>query len=347
MVVNPLLIPSRTRTAVKRGFLVMTIGILGPWLMESQAAVRPGSESQAPAPVTRQSTPAQTSPRVSVPEGRLVLLPPGTVVETKAPAGWSHLLLKSLPRIHPEHRGLVSESTYRLSGLVFTAMAVRVEPLEGSQPPRYYLGDVGLGLGTKVRGQDVVLSPETQARLGANLGFQERILLSECYKKQQLARSVVRTDTMAVFDTHAVMIRGQQHRLARMRYAILLDPRSGQIATLAWGMDVDQQGRPLAANTPLEWLPPNKVDDCVLHVDPRQITFGIPNDLAFAVNGAPQGQREIPLTTDLARLSSQPSYVPQTAKSLETLLRNELAKVIQQAAQQESASRIAGGSGPR
>ena len=215
-------------------------------------------------------------------------------------------------------QSLVSASTYRLASLVFTSIMARVEPIPGTNPPRYALGDIGLGLGTKVRGQEMVLSPETQARLGANLGFQERIVLSECYKRQAMARAVVRTDTHGRL-RHACRDRswrpasaGQDAVCGAARSAFRPN-RHVELGASIW----TKQQRPYAACTALEWLPPNKVDDCVLYVDPNQFTLGIPNDMAFAVKQPPQGQSRIPLTQDLAMQAGRPSYTAQAAKSLE------------------------------
>ncbi len=349
--VNPLLIPSRTWTFLKRGCLALCVGIIGPVLVESKAA-NPGevASSQPPSPQAASPGPGNAnSPAAPVPvkRGKLVLVTPGTVVGKTAPQGWSHLILKNYPHINPKQQSLVSASTYRLASLVFTSIMARVEAIPGTNPTRYALGDIGFGLGTTVRGEEMVLSPETQARLGANLGFQERFVLSECYKRQAMARSVVRTNTMAVFDTHAVIDHDSRHHLAKMRYAVLLDPRSGQIATLSWGVDLDQEQRPRVACTPLEWLPPNKVDDCVLYVDPNQFTLGIPNDIAFAVKRPPLGQAQIPLTQDLQALAGRPSYTAQTANDLEMTLRNGLRKILQQAARRDNANRVAEGSDRR
>ncbi len=343
--VNPLLIPSRSWNAVKRVGLILCCTIFGSMLAEGFAG-NPAFEK--PVRVnTAQVNSSGGNTAVQMPEGKLVLVPPGTIVSKSAPRGWSHLVLKSLPRISPKHQALVSATAYELSRLVFTSIVARVEQIPQSNPPRYVLGDIGLGLGTTVQGRDMVLSPETQARLGANLGFQERIVLSECYKRQAMARSVVRTPTMAVFDTHAVMIREGQHRLSRVRYAVLLDPRSGQIATLCWGVALDQQGRPRAATTALEWLPPNKLADLVLYVDPRHITLTIPDDLAFAVDRAPQGHARIPLTNDLAISAGRAVYTAQSAGELESALRTELQRIIQRTARRDSTNRVASGSPQR
>ena len=343
--VNPLLIPSLIWNSLKRTGLILALSVSGFMIVESQAGnPSPGQPTAAP-PTSARTAEAANPPQV--PQGKLVLVPPGTLIGTEAPQGWSHLILKSLPSINPEHKSRVSETAYELSSLVFTSIVARTDRVPGSNPPRYVLGDIGLGLGTKVQGRDIVLTPETQARLGANLGFQERIVLSECYKRQSQARAVVRTQTMAVIDTHAVMIRNGQHRLAKVRYAVLLDPRSGNIATLSWGVDVDQQRQPSSANSDLQWLPPNKIDDLVLHADSRHMTLGFPGELAFAVKQPPQGNSRIPLTNSLASLAGKAAYTPQTAGELETTLRTEMQRIIQQSGQRQSTGRIAGQSSQR
>lgn len=339
-----MLIPSRKWIAVRRAVMLLCCAVLGPLLIEGQAANFPNAASSTPrTPTQNASNPTATSQTiVQRPAGKLVLVPPGTVIGKEAPNKWSHLILKNFPRISPQHKGLVSQSTYQLSSLIFTTVLGKVEPIPGTNPTRYALGDIGLGLGTKVRGQDMILSPQTQARLGANLGFQERIVLSECYKRQAMARQIVRTGTMALIDTHAVIRQNGQHRLAKVRFAVLLDPRSGHIATLTWGVGLDQQNQPRTAITHLEWLSKNNVSDCLLYVDRRHFTLGIPGDLAFAVDGAPSGHSRIPLTQELSTLAGQPRYTPQLASSLETTLRQQLSQILQQATQRESVSRVAG-----
>jgi hypothetical protein len=336
-VVNPLLIPSLIWNSLKRTGLILSLTVTGLMMVETQAGP-PNPGSPAPPALVRT---AEAANPAQVPQGKLVLVPPGTLLGNEPPEGWTHLVLKSLPRINPEHKPRVSETAYELASLVFTTIVARSERVSGSNPPRFVLGDIGLGLGTKVPGKDMILSPDTQARLGANLGFQERIVLSECYKRQSQARAVVRTQTMAVIDTHAVMIRNGEHRLAKVRYAVLLDPRSGNIATLSWGVDVDQQRQPYSANSDLEWLPPSKIDDLVLHVESRHMTLGFPGELAFAVQHAPQGHSRIPLTNNLAALAGKAAYTPQTAAQLETTLRTEMQRIIQRSAQKQSPGGVA------
>src|SRR5438067_2468332 len=48
-------------------------------------------------------------------------IPPGTVVDRSAPPGWSHLVIKSLPRVRPSERGKVLALTARMATWMFTA----------------------------------------------------------------------------------------------------------------------------------------------------------------------------------------------------------------------------------
>src|SRR5919201_2071185 len=48
------------------------------------------------------------------------LIPPGTVIGRTAPPGWSHLIVKSLPRVAAADRGEVSGLVARLASFLFT-----------------------------------------------------------------------------------------------------------------------------------------------------------------------------------------------------------------------------------
>ena len=91
-----------------------------------------------------------------------------------APPGWSHLVIKSHPHIADADRRAVSGLVARLASFLFTVTLADVRPEPGTQPPRYRLRDAAIGMGTRVNGQDVVLSPDTARGLGADLGWIER-----------------------------------------------------------------------------------------------------------------------------------------------------------------------------
>jgi hypothetical protein len=84
-------------------------------------------------------------------------LPPGTVVGRTAPAGWSHLVIKSLPRIRPAERSKVNALTARMAEWMFTAFVADVRPEPGETRNR--VRAVALGLGCSVKGKYTFNTP--------------------------------------------------------------------------------------------------------------------------------------------------------------------------------------------
>ena len=73
-------------------------------------------------------------------------IPPGTVVGSGAPPGWSHLVLKSQPRIRALEAGRVNAQTARMASWMFTAFLADVRPDDAG---RHRLRAAALGLGRR------------------------------------------------------------------------------------------------------------------------------------------------------------------------------------------------------
>jgi hypothetical protein len=67
-------------------------------------------------------------------------------------------------------------------------------------------------------------------------------------------------------------------------------------------------------------LPPNVMDDCVLHVDGKEVGFAGPTERAFAMAQAVKGEKEIPVG-DLKPLVARQRFSPALAADLEAGLR--------------------------
>ncbi len=251
---------------------------------------------------------------------RLDLIPAGTVIGTTAPRGWSHLILKSHP--HPaagDFRQLSKESM-RLSSLLFTAIVSNVQADQG----RHHLERVAIGMGTRIGDKDVIVTPETQKRLGADFGFVARIVLSTAQERLQDVQLVARSPHyFALIDAPGLMLRRGRHRPVVLRYAVLVEEATGKLDTLLWLLDRDGGGYTGPAG-PMEWLPPNKIEDCVLHVDSREFTLGNPTEKAFAVNSLPRGQKQIPFSEPIRGIAAQPRLSSEEAADLEAGLRAAL-----------------------
>jgi hypothetical protein len=256
---------------------------------------------------------------------------PGTVVGLTVPEGWSHLIIKSLPRIRPSEieniprNPLVERSrTVRMASWMFAAFVADVGAERQGDTSRYRIRAIGLGLGTSIGGRDVVITPETAAQYGIELDWITRDILTKGYKTQSLARVVVHGPTMAVVDTPVWYRSDGRHRLLRFRYALLVDSFTGSLDTLVWLLDAD--GR--CGDGTATLLGPNTIDEAELRPDPNEFNLvGKPSEAAFAVDRLPRGLARLMLPSDLRSLASQSKYTPAEAGLLEQQLRQLLAKL--------------------
>ena len=160
---------------------------------------------------------------------------------------------------------------------------------------QYRLARLAVGVGTTIGGNDTICSPETRKRLGANLGLMERVVLDKAQEKLPDTQLVAYSKTMAVVDSPALMLRGGRHRQVVLRYALLVDPATGRLETFLWLIDQDESGNYAAAPAgEIEWLPPSKLEDCILNVDAREFNaLGMPTETAFAITNIPQGKKKL------------------------------------------------------
>jgi hypothetical protein len=249
----------------------------------------------------------------------LNLLPPGTVVGDTAPEGWTHLVLKSQPHVHSGAVNKLTAEGEKYASFLFMVTIARVKDQGTPFRPNFVLEDVAMGLGTTVNGKDMVLSPERQAEFGANLHIPYNLILKGAYNKQLEARYLIHGKTFVVYDTPVLMHRGDGNREILFRYALLVERKTGRLETLVWGIDRKQDSDPLIG--PIEWLQPGTIDPASLYVDPHEFAlFGLPGPNAFAAEGLPHGQRQMPIPEDLIPLLGQRRYTAQEAQELHRAL---------------------------
>jgi hypothetical protein len=257
------------------------------------------------------------TPAYDVTARPLEQIAPGTEVGSDAPAGWTHLLLESRTRPAAGDVGQLSASHARLAGLLFTALVADVRREQG----RGRLVRVAVGVGTCIGDRDIVITPATQKRLGADLGFVARVVLSRAQDRLADVVTVARSPTMAVFDAPNWMVRNGRHRRVVLRYAALVDPKSTEMDTLVWLLDPTEGGGLSGPVGPAEWLPPAAVEDAVLHVDAREFFLGNPTESSFALLGLPRGRQRVEFPDALRLLASRPRFSAADAADLEARLR--------------------------
>jgi hypothetical protein len=260
-----------------------------------------------------------------VTQRRLDLIPAGTVIGDKPPRGWTNLILKSYPRPGAGDRKELSATADRLARLLFTALLADVEPVKTSGGQRWKLAKVAVGLGTRIGERDTIITPETHRGLGASLGLFGPIVLSTGQEKLADILIVARSATMLVFDSPGMMLRRQRHRPIVLRYAVLVEGRTGRLETLLWVLDREERGTFSGPTDPIRWLPHNLLGDCILHVDAGEFSLGQPTEKAFAMTDAPKGQKEIAADDDLKPLLARRRFSTALAADLEAKLRQALA----------------------
>jgi hypothetical protein len=252
---------------------------------------------------------------------RIELIAPGTIIGEEAPEPWTHLIVKSQPRVTDGDIEEISRSQLRLAGTFFMATVARVERTERDGADSYRLARLASGIGMNVNGRDAIVSPDT-----APVGFLAGILLSQMYEEQQTVAIVLRSETTAVYDTPIAIRTGGKNRMLVLRYAVLVAGPTGELDTLAWLLDVDDAGRYLGLSGHVQWLKPNLAFDCRLYVDKSEYSWGIPSNVAFACLKVPPGQLQLaikpgPLTALLAKRRWTLAEAPTVDAGLRDVLR--------------------------
>jgi hypothetical protein len=262
---------------------------------------------------------------------------PGTVVERGPPAGWSHLVIKSEPRVKPSEVPRVplprivdisrDEYLQQISWMFTAFTADVVEERQGAHA-RHRLRAVGLGLGAKLDGRDTVLAPEDAARTVQGLGFprreiQQRIrreTLEKGYKVQSQSRVAVHSPLFALVDTPVTFRCGGRNKMIRFRYALLVDAPTGRLDVLCWRLGGEDGDCSDLARAVL--LPPNDIDPAELIPDPAQFNaLNIPGELAFGVDDPPPHRFVVTLPAGLRAPAGKTRFAPDEARALEDGLR--------------------------
>ena len=253
-------------------------------------------------------------------------IPAGTVIDQTAPDGWSHLVLKSLPRVRPSEEAnvpaIARSQTIRMSRWMFTAIVADVKPETRGKETRHHLRAVALGLGTNVNGRDVVITPETASAHGVQLDWITNTILGKGYQTQKLAMIVVRGPTFALIDTPVWFRCGDKNRLIRFRYALLVDGATGKLDVLAWALDPEGScGDPEAV-----LLNPNQIYEAeLIPVADGFNAIGIASDSAFGVDRLPAHRVRLVVPPELRATAARTKYTPDDARALEAALRQLLA----------------------
>ncbi|MCA9133009.1 MAG: hypothetical protein KDA45_07630 [Planctomycetales bacterium] len=288
----------------------------------------------APAPLAQVTVGQETVGQVagSSPQLPLPLIAAGTPVDAPQAERWNRIVLLARPRIASGDVQALSSSIQKsVSSLVLTILATveshpaDVRPGETKPPRQFRLRELGLGYATDVQGELRVVSVAAAGQMGVNLGFVGRQMLAENERQLAAVRTVVRTSTLTMFDTRAIMLRQGRHQEMVTRHLVWLDSRSGRLGALLWLLQRPAAGEPQRlVDEPLRWVAAGTREDRAIHVDGQEFSLlGIPREQAFALQDLPPG-KSIPWTDEARRLAARESYDSESLRELTVAINQAL-----------------------
>jgi hypothetical protein len=221
----------------------------------------------------------------------LVRIRPGTIIGDRPPASWSHLVIKSLPRLASGDLNTLPRSAFRTATLIRTVILADIGPAPG-QPETFVLRRIGIGLCVpNPDGKDVVVRSGRLEDSGVSLGIVDTIVLEKAEAELARGRLVASTPTFALYRGPALMKAKQGHRKVVLSYALLVGADDGTLRTFAWADGAKRDDG--TGSTEVVELKPNLVFDCPLDVQAERLLGAVPVSWSFAMKSLPPGQGRI------------------------------------------------------
>ncbi|MGE3821709.1 MAG: hypothetical protein AB7I30_20035 [Isosphaeraceae bacterium] len=235
---------------------------------------------------------------------RLEFLPSGLRVGTTAPEGWSHLIVKSLPRVASGDLGTLPRFAKR-SATRFRTVIVLDRQLDSGSTRRFALRRIGMGLCVPLSAGDLTTSPGSPEALEA-LGVIDRQVLEQADQVLKQARLLVATPRLCLLRAPSVQRIGGSHVDVDVHYVFLIEPENGAVTTLVWSLPRDTS--PIRGPTSLRRLPANLIYDCEIDVAAMRVLGAVPVHWSFAMNDLPPGE-PIRIDREAASWIERPSRI--------------------------------------
>jgi hypothetical protein len=254
---------------------------------------------------------------------RLVFLQPGLRIGDKPPQGWSHLILKSLPRLASGDRSSIPAEASKMATFFRTAILADIQPADPDEK-NFVLTQVGVGICVPQDDvHDVVVSSDRIEALGLHLSTVERLVLDAAEAELAEGRIIARTPTFALFRTPATLVVAGKHRKIALYYAFCVEGSTGQLYSAVWAMRPESE--PQLPPSALVKLGTKSIFDCELDVKVKRILGAIPFSWSFAMRTLPPGV-SVRVPADLGELivTTAKRPIDGDAKQLE----RSLAKIL-------------------
>ncbi len=221
---------------------------------------------------------------------RLVILSAGTRIGDTPPEGWTHSVIRSMPRLKSGDLDTLPTTATKTATMFRTAILADVQGL--GLDKQFILARVGIGMCVPNRDgpkEDIVVSSDRLQALGLKLSTVEQIVLDAAESELAEARIIARTSTFALLRSPVTLVVHGKHKKVDLFYAFCVDPTTGRLRVGVWSM------WPGAINkTP----PPNVIDlapktnfDCELDVQAKRLLGTVPYSWSFAMRGSRRATR--------------------------------------------------------
>ena len=266
---------------------------------------------------------------------KLVYLQPGLLIGDKPPEGWSHLVVKSLPRLASGDKDSLPKGAAKTAAYFRTVILANVKPVDVDEQD-FELTQVGIGICVPQKGQnkDIVVTADRQEALGLHLSWVEKMTLDAIEAGMAKGKIIATTPTFALFRSPATVVAaGDEHREVNLNYAFCVDRKTGKLQVGLWTSALET-AQIRAPQTMLR-LNSNPIFDCKMDVQTKKV-FGVtvPGTWSFAMSVLPAGKR-VAVPKDLGEIIVKTSRKPNEADAGE--LEDGLEQLLVNVAEPEKA----------
>jgi hypothetical protein len=263
---------------------------------------------------------------------RLFHLKPGLRITKKPPEGWTHLVIKSIPRLATGDIGSLPAGSKKTATLFRSVLLANVKPVDINEKD-FELTQIGVGIcipDPQDEDQDIIVSADMLNALGLNhLTTVQRMVLDAAELEMAEGRIIARTATFALFRTPVTMVDpgpGGKHIKISLNYAFCANRTTGRLDVAVWTMK--PESAPQQAPATMVKLAADTVFTCALDVRAKRILGTVPYSWSFAMPDVPPGQKlRVPsaLGTSIVETSRHPAE--SDPDELERLLRKTLSTI--------------------
>ena len=229
---------------------------------------------------------------VGMSQPKLVYLRPGLRIAKKAPQGWTHLVMKSIPRLSSGELGSLPAGSAKTATLFRSVLLANVKPVDFAEKD-FELTQLGIGIcipDPQDEEQDIVVTAETLDALGLrHLTTVQRMVLDAAEDEMSEGRIIARTATFALFRSPVTVLDpggAGKHSKANIHYAFCANRTTGRLDVIVWTTKPGTVAQHIPAMVKLK---PSAVFQCELDVRARRILGTVPYSWSFAMRDLPPG----------------------------------------------------------